>query len=110
MDILIITLYNGVSKFTRYTAGISVPEIMMRVNLIIKVKEFTLYISHNSFPETMMRVNLIIWIKEFTLYIINNYGNTHLFTDVLSSGHLQIRLNSLSWSVGHEGPIRFLPS
>ena len=60
MDTLIITFYNGVSKFTQYTAGISVPEIMLRVNLII-----------------------------------NNYCNTHLFTNVLSSGHLQIRLNSL---------------
>ena len=59
----------------------------------------------------MMRVNLIIRVKEFTLYIINNYGKTHLFTDVLSSGHLQIQLiMSLSWSVGHEGLIRFLPS
>ena len=51
--------------------------------------------SHNSFPESMMRVNLITKVKEFTLYIINNYGNTHLFTDALSSGHLQIQLNSL---------------
>ena len=42
---------------------------------------------HKSFPEIMMGVNLIIGAKEFTLYIINNYCNTHLFTDALSSGH-----------------------
>ena len=51
-----------------------------------------------------------MWAKEFILYIINNYCNTHLFTNVLLSGHLQIQLNPLLWSVGHEGPIRFLPS
>ena len=38
---------------------------------------------------------------------MNNYHRTHLFTSLLSSGHLQIWLNSLLWSVGHEGPIRF---
>ena len=72
---------------------------------------FTQYISHNSFHEIMIRVNLIIRVKEFTLYIINNYCKTHLFTNVLSSGHLQIQLTmSLSWFVGCEGPIRLLPS
>ena len=59
----------------------------------------------------MIRVNLIIRIKEFTLYILHNYCNTHLFTNALSSGLLQIWLTmSLSWFVGCEGPIRFLPS
>ena len=100
----------GLSKFTQCTAGISVPEIMLRVNLIIYVKEFTLYILHNSFPETITGVNLVMKVKEFTLYILNNYCNTHLFTSSLSSGHLQIRLNLLSQFIGLEGPIRFLPS
>ena len=58
----------------------------------------------------MLRVNLIIRIKEFTLYIINNYCNTHLFTNALLNGHLQIWLTmSLSWSVGCDGPISFPP-
>ena len=83
---------------------------MLRVNLIINEKEFTLYILHNSFPETTTGVNMIIRAKEFTLYIINNYHNTHLFIGSLSSGHLQIQLNSLCQFTGLEGPIRFLPS
>ena len=84
---------------------------MLRVNLIIYVKEFTfLYILHNSFPETITGVNLIMKVKEFTLYILNNYHSTHLFTNLLSSGHLQIQLNLLCQFIGHEGPIRFLPS
>ena len=44
----------GLSKFTRYTAGISVPEIMLRVNLIINMNELTLciyiYIIHSQKP------------------------------------------------------------
>ena len=106
MQILSIRLH----VFTLYIAGNSIPEIMLRVNLIIYVKEFTLYILHNSFPETITGVNLIMKLKEFTLYILNNYCNTHLFTSSLSSGHLQIQLNSLCQFIGLEGPIRLLPS
>ena len=58
----------------------------------------------------MVWVNSVIQAKEFTLYIIDSYHNTHLFTGSLSSGHLQIWSNLLCQSIGHVGPIRFLPS
>ena len=43
-------------------------------------------------------------------YIMNNRHITHLFTSSLSGGHLQIQVNLIYPPVGHEGPIRFLPS
>ena len=61
---------------------------MVQVNYIHTIDYvYSIYISHNSFPEIMMRVNLIIRVKESTLYIVNNYCKTHLFTNVLLSGH-----------------------
>ena len=76
----------------------SFPETISGVNLTIKMNEFTLYsYIYNSLPETISGVNLTIKMNEFTLYIyiMNNCHSTHLFTSLLSSGHLQIQVNLL---------------
>ena len=41
-------------------------------------------------------------------YMMNNHHSTHLLISSLFGGHLQIQVNLLQLSLGHEGPIRFL--